>query len=240
MGVIEATVPIKNLERCSLELQQTEPVLQITNLQVRYPGFCLAVPDLRIPRGAYGVLMGATGSGKTTLLEAVCGLRPAEVDGIWIAGKEVSRLPVQQRGIGYVPQESALFPGRRVRDQLAFSLQVRRQTSEQIAKVVQSLAGQLRIESLLDRRPESLSGGERQKVALGRALSFGPSLLLLDEPFSAVDEKSRHELVQLMEQIHRQGTTVLHVTHDHQEATRLATQNLKINENGTLQNVPTE
>lgn len=217
-----------------------EPVLQIENLRVRYPGFRLDIAELQIPPGAYAVLTGATGCGKTTLLETVCGLRTANVDTIRIGGREVADIPAEQRGIGYVPQESILFPGWRVRDQLAFALQVRRMPSTLIKKRVLELAHQLRIEALLDRHPESLSGGERQKVALGRALAFSPLLLLLDEPLSAVDAESRDELLQQLQHVHGRGTTILHVTHDREETARLATLNLKIDNAGTLHTTPAE
>jgi ABC-type sugar transport system ATPase subunit len=167
--------------------------------------------------------MGKTGCGKTTLLEAICGLRQVHAGRIVLLGRDVTQLKPAQRGVGYVPQDLALFPGHTVREHLAFALEVRRWSRAAIDARVRELAGLLGITHLLDRYPQGLSGGEAQRVALGRALAFHPPVLLLDEPLSALDEDTRSEMATLLRDVQRQtGVTTLHVTHSLTEARRLA------------------
>ncbi len=167
--------------------------------------------------------MGKTGSGKTTILEAVCGLRPARSGRVLLLGRDVTRLEPADRGVGYVPQDLALFPTLNVRDNLAFAPEVRGWGREEIAARVGELAELLGLGRLLDRRPQGLSGGEAQRVALGRALAFRPRVLLLDEPLSALDDETRAEMYTLLRSVQRQtGVTTLHVTHSLSEARALA------------------
>lgn len=175
--------------------------------------------SLEIPSGGYAVLMGRTGSGKTTLLEILCGLREPTSGSVWIDGREVTRLPPGERGIGYVPQDGALFPKLTVREQIGFGLRMRRLTAKEIeARTTESAEG-VGVAHLLDRLPPGLSGGERQRVALARALAVKPSVLLLDEPLASVDEETQSGLITLLRETQRsQGITVLHVTHSRREA----------------------
>ncbi len=185
--------------------------------------FCLDGVSLEIPSGYYGVLMGKTGSGKTTLLECLCGLRRIDGGSIWLAGEEVTTRRVAKRNIGYVPQDGALFPTMKVRENLSLSLEVRNWASPKITERVNELAELLSISHLLDRRPVNLSGGEAQRVALGRALAFGPAILLLDEPLSALDDSTRDQMYELLKDVqHATQVTTLHVTHSTHEARRLA------------------
>ena len=173
--------------------------------------------------GAYGVLMGRTGSGKTTLLEAICGLRPVRAGRIRLQDQDVTNLPPAARGIGFVPQEGALFGHLTVRQHLEFALVIRRWDPERIRVRVGELSEWLGLEALLDRVPQGLSGGETQRVALGRALSFQPGILCLDEPLSALDDESRADICTVLEGVRtRTGVTVLHITHNLAEAERLA------------------
>ena len=185
--------------------------------------FRLENVNFSVPAGAYAVLMGRTGSGKTTLLEILCGLRQPDDGRIWIADVEVTNLQPGLRGIGYVPQDGALFPTMIVSEQLGFALRIRRRPAEEIAERVQELSTQLGIAHLLDRLPHNLSGGERQRVALGRALAAKPRVLLFDEPLSALDEDTRDEIAALLKQTQRtHGVTTLHITHSRREAAQLA------------------
>ena len=185
--------------------------------------FCLEGVSLEIPSGHYGVLMGKTGSGKTTLLECLCGLRPIDGGSIYLAGEEVTTRKAAKRNIGYVPQDGALFPTMKVRENLSLSLEVRNWDSSKIAERVNELAELLSISHLLDRRPVNLSGGEAQRVALGRALAFGPPILLLDEPLSALDDATRDQMYELLKDVqHATRVTTLHVTHNTHEARSLA------------------
>ncbi|MFO0929018.1 MAG: ATP-binding cassette domain-containing protein [Gemmataceae bacterium] len=198
-------------------------MIVVDHLAVQAGGFRLDDVTLRVDTGQYAVLMGKTGCGKTTLLEAVCGLKPARQGRILLLDRDVTGLPPGQRGVGYVPQDRALFSTLTVRDHLGFALEVRRWRAAAIAERVAELAGLLGIGHLLDRRPHGLSGGEAQRVALGRALAFHPRILLLDEPLSAVDEDTRGEIIELLRQVQRHtGVTTLHVTHSRSEARRLA------------------
>ncbi len=184
-----------------------------------------AVDDLsfEVPTGDYAVLMGRTGTGKTTLLEAICGLKPVRAGTIRLLGTDVTHLRPAERGVGYVPQDLALFPTHTVRQHLGFALEVRRWPQTAIDARVDELAELLGIKRLLDRRPFGLSGGESQRVALGRALAFRPRILLLDEPLSALDDATREEMYGLLRAVQQlTGVTTLHVTHSLSEATVLA------------------
>jgi ABC-type sugar transport system ATPase subunit len=167
--------------------------------------------------------MGPTGCGKTSLLEAICGLRPLAAGTIELDGHKITQQPPAARGIGYVPQDGALFRHMSVRDNIAFGLMVRGMRKSAIDIAVNRLAADLAIRHLLDRGTQHLSGGEIQRVALARALAIAPRLLLLDEPLSALDEPTRQQMTTLLKQIQQQHrTTVLHVTHSSHEAAALA------------------
>ncbi|MCR9117166.1 MAG: ABC transporter ATP-binding protein [bacterium] len=198
-------------------------MIEARSLTIRNGGFRLEGASFQVAKGCYSVLMGKTGSGKTTLLEAICGLKPIESGELLLAGQNVTELQPAERGIGYVPQDGALFQSMTVGDHLTFALSIRRWPKADADKRRQELAKLLRIESLLDRYPSQLSGGERQRVALGRALSFHPKILCLDEPLSALDDDTREQMMQLLKQVQREtGVTALHVTHNRAEADELA------------------
>lgn len=213
-------------------------MIRLHNLAVRAGSFRLAGLNLAIPTSQYGVLMGRTGSGKTTILEAVCGLRDVLSGRIELLGRDVTALPPAERGIGYVPQDRALFQTMTVRQHLAFALNIRRWPAADIAKRVRELAELLGLEHLLHRKPQGLSGGESQRVALGRALAFRPGILCLDEPLSALDDETRMEMYDLLETVSaRTGVTVLHVTHHLGEAERLADIILRVHDGGVVESV---
>src|SRR5262245_59235453 len=198
-------------------------MIAVENLTVRAGSFALEGVSFALATGQYGVLMGRTGSGKTTLLEALCGLKPVHGGRVLLLGRDVTRLRPAERGVGYVPQDRAPFPSLTVWDHLAFALTVRRWPAAAVAERVGELADLLGIGGLLDRKPHGLSGGEAQRVALGRALSFRPQVLLLDEPLSALDDETREEMCALLASVRRHtGVTTLHITHNASEAGRLA------------------
>src|SRR5262245_16285169 len=208
-------------------------MIRVENLSVRVGAFALENVSFSVPSGCYAVLMGKTGSGKTTLVEALCGLRAVAAGRIELLGRDVTALRAADRGVGYVPQDLALFPTMTVREHLGFALHVRRRHKE-ISDRVAELSRLLGLGSLLDRGPQGLSGGESQRVALGRALSFHPRILLLDEPLSALDAETREEMYRLQREVQRQtGVTTLHITHSPTEARRLADQLLLL-ENGRV------
>lgn len=194
-------------------------MISIEHLSIHAGEFRLRDVCLEVPSGQYGVLMGRTGCGKTTILEAIIGLRRVTGGRILLDGRDVTRLNPAARGVGYVPQDGALFAGMSVREHLAFALQIRRVGAKEIRERVESLAELLGIAHLLDRSPRGLSGGERQRVALGRALSFRPRILCLDEPLSALDAETRHQQIELLRSLTRATrVTTLHVTHNPEEA----------------------
>mgnify|MGYP001614480955 FL=1 len=191
-----------------------------------------------VPSGRYAVLMGQTGCGKTTLLEILCGLRQPANGRVFIGGRDVTGLPPGERGIGYVPQDGAMFPTMTVREQIGFALAIRRRSGAEIAARVKELADQLGVAHLLDRLPQHLSGGERQRVALGLALAAKPSVLLLDEPLSALDEELRDDLAALLKRVQRElGLTALHITHSRHEAAQLADVMFRL-ESGRVEETP--
>jgi molybdate/tungstate transport system ATP-binding protein len=198
-------------------------MIEVDNLTLRAGSFSLAGISFTVPNGQYGFLMGKTGSGKTTVLEAICGLRTVIHGRICLMEHEVTQSKASERGIGYVPQDGALFPSMTVREHLGFALTIRHWDRGAIAARVSELAAMLGLEKLLDRSPRGLSGGEAQRVALGRALACHPRILCLDEPLSALDDETRAEMCQVLLKVReRTGVTVLHVTHSLQEARHLA------------------
>ncbi|MSU34824.1 MAG: ABC transporter ATP-binding protein [Pedosphaera sp.] len=200
-------------------------MISVENLAVRAGQFALSGISFSIPTGQCGSLMGKTGTGKTTILEALCGLKPVSNGRICLMGNDVTNLKPALRGIGYVPQDGALFPSLSVREHLAFALAIRRWDAAAIELRVQELATLLGLENLLDRGVGQLSGGEAQRTALGRALSNHPEVLCLDEPLSALDEDTRGEMCDVLKTVReRTGVTILYVTHSLEEARTLADQ----------------
>lgn len=213
-------------------------MIDLEDISIRSGSFALSHVRLSISAGDYAVLMGGTGQGKTTILEAICGLRTVTTGRVLLGGADVTPLRPGDRGVGYVPQDLALFPMMTVRGHLEFALRVRRWPAQQTRDRVAELASVLGIERLLDRDVRRLSGGEAQRVALGRALSFRPRVLLLDEPLNALDEATRDRLCELLRQVQRtSGLTTLHITHSRAEAAALADR-LIVLESGRLHERP--
>jgi ABC-type sugar transport system ATPase subunit len=198
-------------------------MVELDGISVRQGAFALAGVSFAVPAGAYAVLLGRTGCGKTTLLEVIAGLRAPRSGRVLLRGADATRLPPAARGVGYVPQDAALFSTMTVRENVGFGLAVRGAPRAEIDARVEELAGWLGLTAVLPRRAVGLSGGEAQRVALGRALASRPDVLLLDEPLSAVDEETRGELLGLLESVRKShAATVIHVTHARPEAERLA------------------
>ena len=197
-------------------------MIEVQGLELRQGSFHFSKISFSIASGKYAVLMGRTGVGKTSLVEAVCGLRPLNAGTIRLCGADVTNSTPGERGVGYVPQDRALFNTMTVCEHLGFALAIRRWPKEEVAQRVKELAGLLGLQRLLERKPFDLSGGEAQRVALGRALAARPSVLCLDEPLSALDDQTREEMYLLLDAVQQTtGVTTLHVTHHRAEAERL-------------------
>jgi len=213
-------------------------MIELVGVTIRIGHFLLRDLSFRVDTGQYAVVMGKTGIGKTTILEAICGLRPVHSGRILINQVDVSRWSPADRNVGYSPQDLALFPTLTVRQHLEFAMKVRRRSAKEIADRVEELATLLEIKPLLDRRIKGLSGGESQRVALGRSLSFKPSVLLLDEPLSALDAETRSTTQNLLRNLNRvTGVTVLHVTHNQEEADALSDVCIRLVKDPTSGNV---
>ncbi|MCS7178906.1 MAG: ATP-binding cassette domain-containing protein [Anaerolineae bacterium] len=197
--------------------------LRVTDLWLDLGAFHLRGIHLEIAPGEYFVILGPTGAGKTVLLETLAGLHFPRRGQISLHGEDITRFPPERRSIGFVYQDYALFPHLSVEENIAFGLWLRRMGRKAVSERVEAISRRLSIHHLLPRKPETLSGGEAQRVALARALAIEPSLLLLDEPLSALDPGTREGLQQELVRLHRElGTTTIHVTHDFEEAVALA------------------
>jgi sulfate transport system ATP-binding protein len=193
--------------------------------------------SLEVAEGSLTALLGPSGSGKSTLLRVIAGLETPDAGTVTIEGRDATHLPPQKRGIGFVFQHYAAFKHMSVRDNVAFGLKVRKRPKDEIATRVEELLGIVGLSGYADRYPSQLSGGQRQRMALARALAVEPKVLLLDEPFGALDAKVRAELREWLRRLHDEVhvTTVL-VTHDQEEAMEIS-DNIAVLHDGRLEQV---
>ena len=199
-------------------------MIHVTDARKSYGTFkALDDVSLEIPSGTLTALLGPSGSGKSTLLRAIAGLEDLDGGTVVIAGRDVTHAPPQQRGIGFVFQHYAAFKHMTVRDNVAFGLTIRKRPKAEIGKRVDELLEVVGLAGFQHRYPAQLSGGQRQRMALARALAVDPQVLLLDEPFGALDAKVRDDLRRWLRRLHDEVhvTTVL-VTHDQEEALDVA------------------
>lgn len=178
---------------------------------------------LRVERGTLAVLLGPSGCGKSTLLRTIAGFEVPDSGRLLLDGEDVTARPLGKRDVGFVFQNYALFPHQTVAQNVAFALSVRKRPASEIAERIAELLDLVQLAGYERRRPHELSGGQRQRVALARALAAGPSTLLLDEPFGALDANVRKDLRRWLRSLHeRTRVTTLLVTHDADEALEIA------------------
>ncbi len=197
-------------------------MIRIRNLCVELGDFTLKNASIDVAKGEYFVIVGPSGAGKTVLLETIAGLYPIRQGQIFLRGKDATDLDPEKRGVSIVYQDYALFPHLSVRDNILFGLRMHRTGEAEMKKAMTLVVDLCDISSLMHRRPATLSGGECQRVALARALCVHPDVLLLDEPLSALDPRTRESMQEELRRLHRTlRVTTLHVTHDFEEAIAL-------------------
>jgi sulfate transport system ATP-binding protein len=195
--------------------------------------------DLSIPSGQLTALLGPSGGGKSTLLRIIAGLESADSGTIEIEGLDATGLPAQKRNVGFVFQHYAAFKHMTVEKNVAFGLEIRKKPKDEVKRRVAELLRLVHLEQFSHRLPAQLSGGQRQRMALARALAIEPSVLLLDEPFGALDAKVRKELREWLRRLHDEvHVTTVFVTHDQEEALEVADSLVVINE-GRIEQIGT-
>jgi sulfate transport system ATP-binding protein len=205
--------------------------IDVRNVSKSFNGFkALDDVSLSVPDGSLTALLGPSGGGKSTLLRVLAGLEKPDSGEVLFSGEAVTTLPAQERGVGFVFQHYAAFKHMTVRDNIAFGLKIRKRPKDEIRDRVDELLALVHLGGWADRYPAQLSGGQRQRMALARALAVQPRVLLLDEPFGALDATVRKELRDWLRKLHDEvHVTTIFVTHDQEEALEVAQQVAVIN-----------
>jgi sulfate/thiosulfate transport system ATP-binding protein len=204
--------------------------IAVRHLCKRLGNFAVENVSFEVPEGQLVALLGPSGSGKSTILRIIAGLELADSGEVELTGEDATNLPVQRRGVGFVFQHYALFRHMTVRQNVSFGLEVQRLAKAEIKRRVDELLGLVQLSGYSERYPSQLSGGQRQRVALARALAPQPKVLLLDEPFGALDSRVREELRTWLRKLHDEvHVTSLFVTHDQQEAFEVSDQIVVLN-----------
>lgn len=211
-------------------------MIEIKNLNGNLGEFYLHDINLKVNEGEYLAILGPTGTGKTVLIEYIAGIFNPDKGSILVDGEDITTLYPEERNIGYVPQDYALFPNLTVEKNIAYGLEARKLPPDKVNSIVSEMISRLKIEYIQHRMPINLSGGEKQRVALGRALATEPKVLLLDEPLSALDENLRTEMARELRQIQRNvNGTFIHVCHNFEEASDVADRIVIMNEGRIIQ-----
>jgi sulfate transport system ATP-binding protein len=205
--------------------------IDVRNVSKSFNGFrALDDVSFSVPDGSLTALLGPSGGGKSTLLRVIAGLESPDGGEVLFSGEAVTRLPAQERGVGFVFQHYAAFKHMTVRDNIAFGLKIRKRPKAEVRARVDELLALVHLGGWADRYPAQLSGGQRQRMALARALAVQPRVLLLDEPFGALDATVRKELRDWLRRLHDEvHVTTIFVTHDQEEALEVAQQVAVIN-----------
>jgi sulfate transport system ATP-binding protein len=205
--------------------------IDVRNVSKSFNGFqALEDVSLSVPDGSLTALLGPSGGGKSTLLRVIAGLEAPDSGDVLFSGESVTTLPAQDRGVGFVFQHYAAFKHMTVRDNIAFGLKIRKCPKAEVRERVDELLALVHLGGWAERYPAQLSGGQRQRMALARALAVQPRVLLLDEPFGALDATVRKELRDWLRKLHDEvHVTTIFVTHDQEEALEVAQQVAVIN-----------
>ncbi len=214
-------------------------MIRTENLTKDWKEFKIDQVNLDVKPNEYFVILGPSGSGKTMLLELIAGIWYPDSGKIYLEDKDITNEALEKRGIGFVYQNYMLFPHKNVFENIEFGLKLRKIPKKEIKIKVDEIMEVLNIAHLKDRLPRTLSGGEQQRTALARALIVQPKVLLMDEPLSALDRKTRDELMKQLKEIHRNfDITIIHVTHNFDEPLQLA-ERVAIMKQGTISQVGT-
>jgi len=197
-------------------------MLELINIHKSYSGFHVEDVSLQVSQGDYFVILGRSGAGKTLLLEMAAGIRTPDQGSILLEGKDVTFARPQDRSVGLVFQDQAIFPHLTVAGNIAYPLRRNGYNRREIRHRIRELAQTAGLTNLLHRYPVTLSGGESQRTVLARTLASEPRVLLLDEPLSSLDVQYKRELQSFLRTLNQQGQTIVHVTHDYEEAMALA------------------
>jgi sulfate transport system ATP-binding protein len=214
--------------------------IAVENVTKRFGDF-IALDDVSVsvPDGGLTALLGPSGSGKSTLLRVIAGLEQPDEGRVLISGEDATSVRVQERGVGFVFQHYAAFKHMTVHENVGFGLRIRKQPKAEVDERVHELLRLVHLEGFSGRYPSQLSGGQRQRMALARALAVEPKVLLLDEPFGALDAKVRHELRAWLRRLHDEvHVTTIFVTHDQEEAMDVAEQIVVMNDGQIEQTGP--
>lgn len=195
-------------------------MLELKNINKDFSTFALKNISFSVEKGEYFVLLGRSGSGKSVILELIAGLIDLDSGVILLDNKDITAEKIQNRQIGLVFQDQAIFPHMTVRDNIAYPIQGI--SKSQVIARTDDIAEEMNLTPLLSRKANNLSGGEKQRVALARILALNPKCLLLDEPFASLDVQLKHGNKNLLRRINKKGITIVHVTHDYEEAIALA------------------
>ncbi len=214
--------------------------IEIRGINKKFGDFvALEDVNLSVPSGQLTALLGPSGGGKSTLLRIIAGLENSDSGSIEIEGNDTTNVPAQKRNVGFVFQHYAAFKHMNVAKNVAFGLEIRKRPKDEIEDRVHELLKLVHLEQFAHRLPSQLSGGQRQRMALARALAIEPSVLLLDEPFGALDAKVRKELREWLRRLHDEvHVTTVFVTHDQEEALEVADSIVVINE-GRIEQIGT-
>jgi molybdate/tungstate transport system ATP-binding protein len=198
-------------------------MITIENVSHEWDEFSLKNVSFSVKKGEHFIILGPTAAGKTLILETIAGFYVPRKGKILLHGKDITHLPPEKRNIGFVYQDYSLFPHMNVKENVAFGLNMQKLPRAEVEAKVQEIMDSMGISHLQNRLPSTLSGGEQQRVALARSLVIDPEILLLDEPLSSLDPRTRETLREELKRIHElRGTTTIHVTHDQDEALALA------------------